>query len=93
MSGSPAQSLWMVVASFCFAFHPIDFDGAIGLLGVGGFATVAQLAMTRSIRLGNAMASAGLSYSAVVFASLFGVYLCNESLAVDAWLAIALILP
>jgi S-adenosylmethionine uptake transporter len=35
--------------------------------------------------------SASLAYSAVIFASLFGVYFWGERLGLDAWLAIALI--
>jgi drug/metabolite transporter (DMT)-like permease len=36
--------------------------------------------------------SASLSYSTVIFASLFGMLLWNEHLALSAWLGIALII-
>jgi drug/metabolite transporter (DMT)-like permease len=74
-----------------FAFHPLDIEGALLLAGVGIFATFAQLAMTRSYRQGNAIVSASLAYSAVIFASFFGVYFWGEHLGLDAWLAIGLI--
>ena len=82
--------LWM--ASFgSLVFHPLDIEGALLLTGVGVFATFAQLAMTRSYRQGNAILSASLAYSAVIFASIFGVIFWGEHLGLDAWLAIALI--
>lgn len=82
--------LWM--GAFAnFAFQPVDLEGALLLGGVGGFATLAQLAMTRSYRKGNAIVSASLAYSAVIFASLFGAWFWGERLGLDAWLAIALI--
>jgi drug/metabolite transporter (DMT)-like permease len=84
---SVGAALWMVF----FEFHPVDFVGALLLLGVGAFATIAQLAMTRSYKRGNAMVSASLAYSAVIFASVFGVYFWQERLGTDAFFAIALI--
>lgn len=82
--------LWMGFFG-SFAFQSVDVEGALLLAGVGSFATFAQLAMTRSYRQGNAIVSASLAYSAVIFASLFGVYFWGERLGLDAWLAIALI--
>lgn len=83
--------LWMAFFG-SEGFQPIDFEGALLLIGVGVFATFAQLAMTRSYRKGNAIVSASLAYSAVIFASLFGVVFWGEHLGIDAWLAIALII-
>ena len=87
---SVGAMIWMGVFG-AFEFHPIDLEGGLQLLGVGLFATFAQLAMTRSYRKGNAMVSASLAYSAVIFASLFGVLIWGEHLGIDAWLAIVLI--
>jgi drug/metabolite transporter (DMT)-like permease len=84
---SAGAALWMAF----FDFHRVDFNGGLLLLGVGAFATIAQLAMTRSYKQGNAMLSASLAYSAVIFASVFGAFFWNETLGPDAWLAIALI--
>jgi drug/metabolite transporter (DMT)-like permease len=75
-----------------FYFSLLSSVGAaLWLLGVGAFATIAQLAMTRSYKRGNAMVSASLAYSAVIFASVFGVYFWQERLGTDAFFAIALI--
>ena len=87
---SAGAILWLGVFNR-FAFQPIDSEGALLLAGVGIFATFAQLAMTRAYRQGNAILSASLAYSAVIFASIFGVIFWGEHLGLDAWLAITLI--
>lgn len=78
--------------SLAAGLHPIDFSGALVLLGVGLFGGAAQLAMTRSYRYGRTVVSANLSYSTVVFSSLFGMALWGEVLPPSAWAAIALII-
>lgn len=83
-----ASGLWMLL----FEFHPVDLRGGLLLLGVGGFGTVAQLAMTRAYTRGKTLVSASLAYSAVIFASLFGMLIWQETLSLSAWLAIALII-
>lgn len=83
-----ASALWMVL----FEFHRIDWHGALLLLGVGAFATLAQLAMTRAYKRGKTFVSASLAYSTVVFASLFGALVWHEILSPEAWLAILLII-
>jgi len=70
----------------------IDFSGFLLLCGVGGCAAFAQLAMTRAYRLGRTVVAANLSYSSVIFASLFGIALWQEHLAPSSWIAIALII-
>jgi len=82
-----ASGAWMVVAEM----HPIDLKGGLLLLGIGGFGTIAQLAMTRAYKRGNALMAASLAYSTVIFASLFGMLIWRETLSPGAWLAIALI--
>jgi drug/metabolite transporter (DMT)-like permease len=83
-----ASLLWMAL----FEFHHVNLRAAELLLGVGGFATLAQLAMTRAYRKGKTIVAASLAYSTVVFASLFGMLIWKEVLSADAWLAIALII-
>ena len=61
------------------------------LLGVAGFATTAQLAMTRAYARGKTLPAAVLAYTTVIFASLFGALLFDDVLGASAWLAIALI--
>ena len=60
-------------------------------LGVAGFATGAQLAMTRAYTRGKTLLSAALAYSTVIFSSLFGALFWGEMLAASAWLAVALV--
>lgn len=69
-----------------------DWRGAATVLGVGLFGGLAQLAMTRSYRYGRTVVSASLSYSTVIFASLFGALLWGDELPLSAWVAIGLII-
>jgi len=61
------------------------------LLGVGAFATLAQLTMTRAYARGKPLVSASLAYSTVVFASLFGAYFWGEHLGASDALGIAFV--
>ncbi|MDE2583981.1 MAG: DMT family transporter [Betaproteobacteria bacterium] len=79
--------LWMLF----FQFHAISLRGGLLLLGVGIFATLAQLAMTRAYARGRTLVAASLAYTAVVFASLFGMVFWGEVLGLSSWAAIALI--
>ena len=81
------SGVWMTL----FDFHRINVQGGLLLLGVGGFGTLAQLAMTRAYNRGRTLMAASLAYSTVVFASLFGMLFWQETLSFGAWLAIALI--
>ena len=82
-----ASALWMGL----YEFHPADWRNGLLLLGVGGFATVAQLAMTRAYKRGKTLVAASLAYTTVIFASLFGMVLWNKTLSLGAWSAIFLI--
>jgi S-adenosylmethionine uptake transporter len=82
-----ASALWMAL----FEFHPVGLHDALLLFGVAAFATLAQLAMTRAYKRGNAMVSASLAYTTVIFASLFGMMIWQETLSPGAWMAIGLI--
>ena len=82
-----ASGVWMTL----FDFHRINLPGGLLLLGVGGFGTLAQLAMTRAYNRGRTLMAASLAYSTVIFASLFGMLFWQETLSFGAWLAIALI--
>lgn len=78
-------------AVFAGNLHGLTLEGAAILLGVGGFGGCAQLAMTRAYRYGKTVVAANLSYSTVVFSSLFGVLLWDEALSWTSLLAIAII--
>lgn len=79
--------LWMIGDTF----HALDLPGVGLLLGVGVFATLAQMAMTRSYKRGKAALSANLAYTAVIFASLFGMLFWDERPPMSSWLAMAII--
>ena len=81
------SGVWMTL----FDFHRINLPGGLLLLGVGGFGTLAQLAMTRAYNRGRTLMAASLAYSTVIFASLFGMLFWHETLSFGAWLSIALI--
>ena len=80
-------AVWLLFSKL----HAVDLRSGSLLLGVAGFATVAQLAMTRAYTRGKTLMSAALAYSTVVFSSLFGMLLWGESHDWTTWAAIALI--
>ncbi len=83
-----AAGIWLLFSDL----HLPDAQSGLLLLGVGAFATAAQLAMTRAYTRGKTLMSAALAYSTVIFSSLFGMLLWGEVLDAMAWLAIGLII-
>ena len=63
----------------------------LALLGVGVFATVAQLLMTRAYARGSTLVNANLQYLGIVHAGLLGTLLFDEKLGLDALLGMGLI--
>lgn len=80
--------IWMGVHSF----HPVSPRNFLLLLGLGTTATLAQLAMTRAYREGDTLVVGSLAYSTVIFASLWGILMWQETLSLTSWLGIALII-
>ena len=84
------------VASFVWILfsplHPVAMRGFLMLAGVGVFATLGQLAMTRAYSRGKPFLSASLAYTAVVFATLFGVVLWGDRIGWPEILGMALIM-
>lgn len=78
---------WMLAHTF----HPVSWEGAGIIAGLGTSATLAQLAMTRAYQEGQTLVVGSLAYSTVVFASVLGVVVGGETLGAASWLAIALI--
>jgi drug/metabolite transporter (DMT)-like permease len=72
--------------------HPITPGSLPILLGLGSSATLAQLALTRAYSTGKTLVASSLSYSAVVFATLFGILLWDEILSLSSWIGMALII-
>ena len=85
--GTVVGLIWTLFSGF----HPIDLRGGLLLLGTGVFGGGAQLMMTKAYSRGKTLATASLAYMTVVFASFFGVILWNDTLSIDACLAIFLI--
>ncbi|MBA3504795.1 MAG: EamA family transporter [Betaproteobacteria bacterium] len=73
-------------------WHPIALDNVGLLAGVGVLGSLGQLAMTRAYGKGSTLVSAALSYSGIVFASVFGILIWDDVLPAIAWLGIALII-
>jgi drug/metabolite transporter (DMT)-like permease len=74
------------------SLHSVTLHSLPILLGLGGSATLAQLAMTRAYRLGQTTVVGSLSYSTIVFASLFGMVLWHEMLPLSGWMGMLLII-
>ena len=82
------SGMWMLFDTW----HSITRQGFAILLGLGVSATLAQLAMTRAYRVGKTLVMGSLSYSTIIFASLFGMLLWHEALALSSWLGMAFII-
>lgn len=72
--------------------HPVTLHNLPILIGLGASATLAQLALTRAYHTGKALVVSSLSYSTVVFASLFGVAIWDDALPLAGWGGILLII-
>lgn len=103
MMGEPATRVvfhFSLIASLCSGawmllsgeVHAITPQGFAILLGLGTSATLAQIAMTHAYRVGKTLAVGSMAYSTIVFASLFGMLLWDETLTASSWLGMALII-
>ena len=63
----------------------------IAIIVMGLSATVAQLMMTRSFSAGNLLLSSILSFSGIIFASLFGVFIFGDPTTLETYVGIAII--
>jgi drug/metabolite transporter (DMT)-like permease len=72
--------------------HKVTPHSFLLLLAMGSCATFAQLALTRAYSTGKTLVASSLSYSAVVFATLFGVLLWGEILSLSSWIGMALVI-
>ena len=62
------------------------------LSGLGLFATLGQLTMTRAYRTGITLVVANLAYATIVFSSLLGVLWLNEHPARETWAGMAVVI-
>ncbi|MDH4233541.1 MAG: DMT family transporter [Gallionella sp.] len=88
LTASIGSGIWILFDTV----HPVTLQGFAILLGLGSTATLAQLAMTRAYRTGKTLVVGSLAYSTIIFASLFGMLLWNETLPLSSWLGMALII-
>ena len=72
--------------------HPVSASSLLILIGLGSSGTLAQLAMTRAYRTGKTLVVGSLSFSTVMFASLFGMILWGEVMPLTGWIGMALII-
>lgn len=86
---SVGAALWMLLEARSH-FPPNTAYGI--LIGLGGSATLAQLALTRAYSVGQPLVIATLAYCTPVFASLLGWWLWQETLSPSGWLAMAVII-
>jgi len=80
------------VAMLFGTIHALSPPNFFILLAVGSSATFAQLALTRAYSTGKTLVASSLSYSAVVFATLFGIVLWGETLTSGSWAGMLLII-
>jgi drug/metabolite transporter (DMT)-like permease len=82
------SGVWMMQGEL----HAFTLSELPLLLALGASATFAQLAITRAYRIGQTQVVSTLSYSTIVFSALLGLLFWQESLTLDAWFGIALII-
>jgi len=81
-----------LAGSLMTGFSSHNREGALLLAGVGVSALLAQLAMTRAYGSRHTLLVANLQYSAIVFASIIGVALFGDQIALIGWIGIAVII-
>jgi drug/metabolite transporter (DMT)-like permease len=85
-------SLGALVLAIPFGWHVPTSTTIWPLLGVAFMGTLGQIFMTRAFGQGTTLVSAVLSYSGIVFSSLFGIWIFGDDLPWSSWLAIAMII-
>ena len=86
--GTVGCAAWQAAFS---TFHPLRWDNAWILAGIGVLGTLGQLAMTRAYRVGNTLVVGSLSYSTILFSTLFMVVIWAEKLSLAAWAGMVVI--
>ena len=86
--GMAVYAVWQLATS---SFHPIRWDNAWLLVGMGVAATLAQLCMTRAYRTGNTLVVGSFSDSTIVFGTLAMVLVWDEGLSWAGWAGMGII--
>jgi drug/metabolite transporter (DMT)-like permease len=86
--GTVGCAAWQAAFS---TFHPVRWDNVWLLLGIGVLGTLGQLTMTRAYRTGNTLVVGSLSYSTIVFSTLFMVAIWAEKLTLASWAGMVVI--
>ncbi len=80
--------MWMLTQHF----STLAWQDMPVLLGLGISATIGQLALTRAYRTGDTLIVASLAYTTVIFATILGVVFWQETLSLNEYFAIGLII-
>jgi drug/metabolite transporter (DMT)-like permease len=72
--------------------HNLDPYALLLILGMGVTSTIGQMAMTRAYRLGNPLIVSNLQYSGIIFTSILGILIWQDTLDWIGWASIGLIL-
>lgn len=86
--GTICAGLWALVTGI----HAVTLQNFLILLALGLSATFAQLALTRAYKMGKSILTTSLTYTNVLFASIFGIIIWSEVLPILSWVAFALII-
>lgn len=78
--------------TFTHEMHPLNIHNFWIVGGVGVCAMIGQLLMTKAYQGGHAVVNGALSYVALVFSSFFGVMIWHETLSLQAWSGIAILI-
>jgi S-adenosylmethionine uptake transporter len=81
-----------LIGTLATGFTSHSLRGVALLLAVGLTATLAQLAMTRAYGHGRTLLTANLQFSAIVFASMFGLLVFDDRIGPASWLGIGFII-
>ena len=77
---------------FSDGFHYPSPHGALCILGIGVFATLGQIFMTRAYAYGNLLLSSCLGFSAIPFSAIFGYFIFDDPITVMSLIAMSLVL-
>jgi S-adenosylmethionine uptake transporter len=80
--------LWI----FPTGLSPLDWRSGAEVFGLATFGTAGQVFMTRAYGKGDTMIAATLSYTGIIFSSIFGIAVWGDILSFSSWVAIALII-